>query len=380
MATVMGHGPERGCFRGAIDGARVGWLAPTFLILNDIWDDLKKATRDAAIQISETLHKVVLPGGGSIQVRSGDNPDTASRGPGWDGVVIDEAAYTDKQLWNACVRPALSDRQGWAMFLTTPRGYNWFKELCDFALSRESWHVWKYPSHVNPLVTEQELAEALEDMGPTLFAQEHLAEFVDTEGAEFPSSYFPDSIWFDDWPPLDRFAYRVIGVDPSKGRTDKSDYSAFALIGLDFAGDLWIDCDMERRDVNRIAQDCVTLCRGFEPHGVALETDIYEAFAHVVKQVCFEASYMIPLHTIINTEKKITRIRQTLTPFLARHELHFKRTRGGRMLVQQLRDFPVGDYDDGPDALEMGISLLKRLFQEGGVLGQNEVRVEEVPV
>lgn len=377
MATILGHGPERGYFRGAIDGARIGWFAPTFLILNDIWDDLKRATRDAAIEISESKHRIILPGGGSVQVRSADNPDTASRGPGWDGVVLDEVAFCEKRLWTECIRPAIADRQGWSFMITTPFGHNWFKEMYDDARTKPNWEHWSLPTSANPTIPQSELDAALEDGGPRAFAQEYLAEFVDVEGAEFPVEYFPDSIWFDEWPLADKIALKAIGVDPSKGKSDKSDYSAFAMIALDYSGDLWIDCDMERRDVNRIMQDGVRLCKDFEPDGVAFETNMFqEVLADSFQQVCRESSYMIPLHCIVNKEHKISRIRQTLTPFLARGEMHFRRSRGGRLLVQQLRDFPLGKNDDGPDALEMGVKLLKRLF--AGSDSANDIRTEQL--
>jgi len=34
---------------------------------------------------------------------------------------------------------------------------------------------------------------------------------------------------------------------------------------------------------------------------------------------------------------------------------------GTRLLVDQLRDFPAGDHDDGPDALEMALRLAEQL-------------------
>jgi predicted phage terminase large subunit-like protein len=70
-----------------------------------------------------------------------------------------------------------------------------------------------------------------------------------------------------------------------------------------------------------------------------------------------ERGVAIPIYYITNTVNKIVRIR-TLTPLLAQHRLKFKRdSRGTRLLVEQLRDFPNGDHDDGPDALEMALRL-----------------------
>ncbi len=56
------------------------------------------------------------------------------------------------------------------------------------------------------------------------------------------------------------------------------------------------------------------------------------------------------------------RIRR-LTPYLARRQMRFKRhSRGAQLLIEQLRDFPYADHDDGPDALEMAVRLASRLM------------------
>ena len=91
MATVKGHGTYRGQRKGAIDGGRIWWIAPNYGIASDIWRDLKRACRDAWIAKNEVERRIELPGGGSVTVKSADNPDSL-RGSGLDGVVVDEAA------------------------------------------------------------------------------------------------------------------------------------------------------------------------------------------------------------------------------------------------------------------------------------------------
>jgi predicted phage terminase large subunit-like protein len=96
-----------------------------------------------------------------------------------------------------------------------------------------------------------------------------------------------------------------------------------------------------------------------------------EVLAGVMEERAKARSLMLPLFAITNTENKRTRIRATLTPFLARGDFRFKRgSRGARMLVEQLRAFPLGQHDDGPDALEMGVRLMKGLFEGGGLAGR----------
>jgi len=40
--------------------------------------------------------------------------------------VIDEAAYVDEAAWTEALRPALTDRRGSALLISTPNGLNWF--------------------------------------------------------------------------------------------------------------------------------------------------------------------------------------------------------------------------------------------------------------
>lgn len=73
----------------------------------------------------------------------------------------------------------------------------------------------------------------------------------------------------------------------------------------------------------------------------------------------------LPIHTIHNLGNKRVRIRAGLTPYLSRHEFRFRRSRGAKLLVEQLRAFPLDKHDDGPDALEIGVQILRHIFEHG---------------
>lgn len=322
---------------------------------------------------SEQEHRIEFRNGGCVTVRSADNPDSL-RGEGLDGVVIDEAAFLSEACWREALRPALADKQGWCMMISTPNGYNWFKDLFDQAATDGAWARWQRPSSENPLIPADELEQAMRDMGLRAFAQEHLAQFTDVEGAEFSGAYFHDGVWFDNWPHSDTIRMRVMALDPSKGKTDKSDYSAFVMIALDFDGVMWIDADLSRRDTRQIVDDGLLLCRGFGPDAFGIEINQFqEVLAQNFEEVSKKTGLMLPLHGIHNTEHKTTRIRATLTPYLARGEMRFRRTQGGKLLVDQLRSFPLDKYDDGPDALEMGVRLVRWLFTGGHIETKGEL-------
>ena len=84
----------------------------------------------------------------------------------------------------------------------------------------------------------------------------------------------------------------------------------------------------------------------------------------------------LPLYGINNTENKAVRIR-TIGPYLAKRELRFRDTPGCRKLVQQMRDFPAGEYDDGPDSLSMLLRMLVYLIA-GPQTGQGQPKLLRV--
>jgi predicted phage terminase large subunit-like protein len=187
MATLKGHGSHRGQRRGAIDGGNIWWVAPTYKVASKIWRDLKKATRGAWESKNEVERRIELPGGGSVTVWSADDPETLV-GDGLDGVVIDEAAKVPEAAWGESIRPALADRNGWAIFIGTPKGPNWFRGLFDMAGadSSEEWARWQEPTWRNPLIPMSEIEAMRHEMTGDRFAQEIEAKFLDVMGTLLP--------------------------------------------------------------------------------------------------------------------------------------------------------------------------------------------------
>ena len=128
---------------------------------------------------------VTLPGGGFVAVRSADNPDSL-RGEGLDYVVMDECAFMQKEAWTEAIRPALSDRLGKALFISTPKGRNWFWESYQRGINgEEGWQSWTFPTSNNPFIEPVEIEAAKRDLPEMIFRQEYLAEFVDDAGGVF---------------------------------------------------------------------------------------------------------------------------------------------------------------------------------------------------
>lgn len=379
IATVDGHGPfigERPALKGALDGGKIWWVTFDYPTASEIWRDLKHACKGAWTDKSEVERRIELPSGGSVTVRSAHEPDKLVA-TGLDGLVLDEAGKMPKASWDF-LRPTLVDKQGWAFFIGTPRGYNWFHGLYQFAGSEPGWARWRRPSRDNPLITDEELAKAKRE-APRLYGQEYEARFEQPEGAEWPPEYFSDDLWFERWPP-GPWQCKAMALDPSKGKEKhkhkegrEPDYSAFVWGGLDPDGVIWLDADLDNvRDATRIVQDGIGLCRVFQPQALLVEINQFqELFGGEFIRQAKAINTVLPLWGVTNFENKETRIRE-VGPCLAQRMLRFRRSRGCEMLVAQLRDFPAGEYDDGPDALQMLLKMLAWL-KTGAVMGAKPV-------
>lgn len=173
------------CLGVASEGKRAWWISPTYKMSNVGWRPLRQiAVRIPGAVIRKQEKEIVLPGGGTVSVRSADNPDSL-RGEGLDFVVMDEAAYISPDAWGEAIRPALSDRQGRALFISTPRGRNWFWDIHRKGDSDPDWTSFTYPTSSNPFIPPGEIDAVKAELPEIIFRQEYLAEFVDSEGAVF---------------------------------------------------------------------------------------------------------------------------------------------------------------------------------------------------
>jgi len=176
----------------------------------------------------------------------------------------------------------------------------------------------------------------------------------DSVSSEWSEDLFSEDIWFDEWPK--DLVVKVMALDPSKGKNAKtSDYSAYTIFGVDSKGTAWVEGDLERRAIKRLVEDGFELYRqhgGIRAMGVEAE-QFQELLLNEFGRTAKERGMFLPLCGVFTQGvSKETRIRR-LGPYLARKEFRFRRTPGTRLLVEQLKQFPSADHDDGPDSLEM---------------------------
>lgn len=185
-----------------------------------------------------------------------------------------------------------------------------------------------------------------------------------SEGSEWADhpEYFDRHIWTDMWP--EDFISSVIFIDPSKGKTERSDFSAIVFVGLK-GGKMYVHSDIKRRPAEDIVRDALRMYQEFNPTAIAVEENNFQdLLAPIFDQEC-ERQNCPPLniYMVRSIEKKEIRIR-SLGPFLSRQKiLLHKSNDGNRILYRQLKDFGIkGVHDDGPDALEGAIRVLRDLL------------------
>lgn len=159
---------------------RFAYIAPQLNQAKDIaWAYLQEYTDcfgpDRLVNKSELW--VELPNNGArIRIYGADNPDRL-RGIYLDGAVLDEFGDMDPTVWSQVIRPALSDRKGWAIFIGTPKGKNTFHTLWLNGQDDEDWFTLSLKASETGLLDEKELSDARKMMSEDEYAQEYECSF-----------------------------------------------------------------------------------------------------------------------------------------------------------------------------------------------------------
>ena len=166
---------------------RFAYIAPTYRQAKAVaWDYLKVyAGSIPLVRFHETELRCDLPNGARIQLLGAENPDSL-RGIYLDGVCLDEMADMPESLFPEIIRPALSDRKGWALFIGTPRGHNAFFELYAAAEGQDEWHTALFRASDTGILDQEELDAAQAMMSVDQYAQEYECSWV----ANVPGAVF----------------------------------------------------------------------------------------------------------------------------------------------------------------------------------------------
>lgn len=174
---------------------KIWYVAPTYRMAKQImWIDLLDAIPPKWIKkINETTLTITLINNTRIELKGADKADSL-RGVGIHFLVLDEFQDMAQDTWTKVLRPTLADTQGDAIFIGTPKAYNYLYELYKLGVRgeiydddkgrkrRNSWQAWQFPTITSPFIPESEIEAAKNDMDDKSFKQEFEASFETMSG------------------------------------------------------------------------------------------------------------------------------------------------------------------------------------------------------
>lgn len=208
----------------ALQGMSVSYITPTYNLARTFFDKLIKVI---PFENNKSELLIRFPNEGSIQFFTGERLDNL-RGRKFHLVVVDEASFIPnlEDGWKNSIRPTLTDYKGKALFLSTPKGKNYFYSL--FMKGGETdWQSFKFTTYDNPYIDKHEIDDARNQLPQAVFEQEYMANAMENAANPFGSNHIQDCI-----KPLSPLPVQFYGIDLAKS----FDWSV--IIGLDEHGNV----------------------------------------------------------------------------------------------------------------------------------------------
>jgi hypothetical protein len=166
-----------------------GWIAPTYFIAERGVEAVREIGGSFVRIYGQNPVRAEFRGQhGMVRILflSADNPDSIL-GLGFRGILLDEAARIDPDTWHYTIRPTISQTNGWALMISTPRGRNWFYDLFTRGKDpdEKDYAAFSFPSKANPYFPEAEYEEARRTLPSDVFRQEYEAEFLEDSAGVF---------------------------------------------------------------------------------------------------------------------------------------------------------------------------------------------------
>ncbi len=345
-----------------IRGRRHGAQRPTMIVCDDLQNDAHISSAHQRDQSRNWFHGTLMKAGTKrtnvLHLATALHREALAielhRTPGWCSEIFPAIRH-----WPEAV-------ELWQQWETLYTNFDDTKRL-DTAKAFFAAHQSEMESGAMVLWPEEEDLYTLMKMriegGKTTFEREKQGQPLNPQMCEWPEEYFDGDLWFDTWPR--GLKIKTMALDPSKGSdASRGDYSALVMLGVDEQGLLYVEADLARRPTPRMVADGVALYRRFQPDAFAIESNQYQELLgrEFINEYQRQDMLAPDPWLIDNRVNKLVRIRR-IGPYLSSRRLRFKASSPStRLLVEQMRNFPLGDHDDGPDALEMAIRLAAELL------------------
>jgi predicted phage terminase large subunit-like protein len=327
---------------GMLDGAPVAYFAPTYKLLLEVFDQAARTVSQLGGRVNATEKRIGLPNGGVAEFWTLEDRD-AGRGRRYARVVIDEAAHARylKDAWEQAIRPTLTDLRGEAMFISTPKGHNYFYELFKFAQATEDWQAFRFPTWTNPFVPADDIKAARRALPELVFRQEYGAEFVQLTGGlckrEFVVYGTPSGN-----------GVRRVGVDLAISQKQSADYTAIVVVEREGDVDHVVHAERGRWTFRETLERIRTVAQGAA--AVAIEAVQYQAA--VVEELVRTTT--LPVVPVRPDRDKVTRFLPVLTR-IEHGALRFSPALPS-WFFEELLSFPETEHDDAVDALVYAVT------------------------
>lgn len=310
-------------------------------MMMEVWRTLKNVLQPIIVSTNETERRISLVGGGSIDFWSLDSYDSI-RGRKYACVVPDECAMVAdfEDAWQQAIRPTLTDYQGDAWFMSTPKQRSAFNRMKARYANDVLWQVSERPTSDNPYIQSHEVESARLELPALVFAQEYLGQSVDMGGTLVKREH----LRYGDAPSGLRIG---MGVDLAISQKETADYSAIVVVGYDKdSGQRYVlDCVRDRVSFHNVVDMVKRMADKWQPARINIEAVQYQVA--VVQELLRKTS--LPVKSVRPDKDKVTRFQ----PLQARYEQGL--VTHVRSLMQdferELLDFPAAEHDDMVDAL-----------------------------
>jgi len=212
----------------AVQGKSIAYITPTYQLAKTFHKQLSKILPDKLVKKNESDLYFEFITGGVIKFFTGEKLNNL-RGNSFHLVIIDEAAFISdlENGWKEAIRPTLTDYKGRAIFISTPRGNNYFKALFLKDYSDSDWQSFHFTSYDNPYIDPKEIDDAKRELPEIVFNQEYLGMFSENAANPFGSQAIGKCISEMSINPV-----KCYGIDLAK----YSDWTV--IIGLDNSGNV----------------------------------------------------------------------------------------------------------------------------------------------
>jgi len=181
-------------------GCMIFFCSPTYAQAKKVLEDLHNAIVNSGIVQSYNKSDVTLKlKNGSVMMFKSTEREDSLRGYTGSYMVVDEAAYHGEEVWGSVLKPIMLVKGKKVLFISTPRGNNWFKKLYDQGQDPEQPDYASCRMHYteNPHLDIKELEEARRSLPEHIFAAEYEGSFTESGQTVFADTT-PNQ--FSKWP------------------------------------------------------------------------------------------------------------------------------------------------------------------------------------